>query len=117
MFDKMTEIDSDPYSKVAHSYYSVVEQLDQLQKKRPSHIMMKTMKGTKMPQWTMGPDGNLISPDQVILKKKQTNYTSVSFPEINPFKIEVPDTKDASKKLSLASYRWPSSAGKRRAIV
>ena len=45
MFDEMTEIDSDPNSKRAQDYYKSLEEQERKNKsKKPTQIMIKTMK-------------------------------------------------------------------------
>jgi hypothetical protein len=108
----MKEIDNDPTSEVAQKYYDLT---DKVQVKRPAHVMIKEMKATSTPQWGYDADGKLVHPSQVIFNKKYTDF-SMTFPEIDPFGIRVPDVEDPSKQVHLQSYRFPAQ-GKRKAVV
>ena len=55
----------------------------------------------------IGPDGNPLSPQELIVRKKYTDFTEVKYPEVNTLNLRVPDYKDKNKSVQLFDYRYP----------
>jgi len=119
MFSEMAEIDNDPNSQKSIDYYKKLEDLERGNTKRkPTTITVKTMRRGKssMEHITLGEDGQPLSREEALLKKKYTDFKEHSYPEVNSMDIFVPDYKDPRKKVRLANYRYPATR-ERRGVV
>ena len=97
IFDRMTEIDTNPQSKEAKEYY---RQLAELEKKaptkRPMSMIVKTMRRGKTmyeEDILLGADGNPLPKEEALFQKKYTDFATETFPEINPVDVIQPDYK------------------------
>lgn len=52
-------------------------------------------------------NGNPLSSDEALFRKKNVDFTKYSWPEVNPIKYERKDLH-SDKMLKLQNYRWPA---------
>lgn len=119
MFDKMTEIDSDPDSKRAQDYYKRLEEMERNNpNKKKSQIIIKTMKRGRTVKQETFQDGSFIgkqiTEEERIFQRKYIDYKAVQFPEINPIELKV---KGQGKELKIANFRYPSLLKDRKGII
>ena len=119
MFKEMAEIDNDPNSQKSIDYYKKLDNMEKGSKKnKPTTITIKTMRRGKssLEHISLGEDGQPLSREDALFKKKYTDWKEHSYPEVNSMDIFVPDYKTHSKKIRLANYRYPATR-ERRGVV
>lgn len=119
MFDKMTEIDSDPHSKRAQEYYQKLEELERKNpNKKKGQIIIKTMKKGRTVKTERYQDGQQIgqrlTQQEQEFQKKYFDYKEYQFPEANPIELTV---KQSNKQIKLANYRYPALTKDRKGVV
>ncbi len=82
MFDKMTEIDSDPDSKRAQDYYKKLEEMERKNpNKKKSQIIIKTMKRGRTVKQETFQDGSFIgkqiTEEERVFQRKYIDYRAV----------------------------------------
>jgi len=121
MFEKMVQIDTDPNSQRSKDYYKALEEIERSNKnKKPTQILIKTMRRGRMvnsESKELGEDGKPLSPEEMVTRRKFTDFAAVKFPEVNPISLKVTDAQDPKKEIHLQSYRYKSTVGEAKATV
>jgi hypothetical protein len=86
-------------------------------KRKATTITIKTMRKGKstFENITLGENGEPLSHEEALYKKKFTDFKEHSYPEHNSIDLFVPDYK-GEKKIRLANYRYPATR-ERRGVV
>ena len=100
MFDRITEIETNPDGKEAQEYYKKLAELERKtpskKKRKPAPIIIKNMRGNKTlstKNIQMNADGTPLSEEEIIHMRKCILYADVTFPEVNPVSMLLPDFK------------------------
>ena len=119
VFNKMTEVESDPNSKRAQEYYKQLEETEKAnKKKRNSQILIKTMKrGRVTGESSVEVDqyGRPLDEKQIQFNKKNQPFVGWKWPEVNAVEYKRKDLHSNSM-LKIQNYRWPA-IGERRGVV
>ena len=65
----------------------------------------------------LGLDGQPLTDEEMITKRKYNNFEAYKYPEVNPISLKVPDAQDSSKKIRLFNYRYPSATSESKGTV
>ncbi|CDW71931.1 UNKNOWN [Stylonychia lemnae] len=120
IFDKITEIDSDPNGKSAQDFYKKIEELEKSnQNKKKSQIIIKTLKKGKNVQnlkYDMtGGMGRQISQEQMMFERKHIDFKRFQFPEICPIDYRV---KHKNEEIKIYNVRYPAvNQAERKGII
>ncbi len=87
LFDQMTKIDQEPDSKQSQEYLKQMEeQARNTQTKRSNNILIKTMKRggrTMVSKVELDSNGQPLSEEELLFRRKNVDFTKFVFPEIN----------------------------------
>ena len=100
MFDRITEIETNPDGKEAQEYYKKLAELERKspskKKRKPAPIIIKNMRGNRTlstQNILMNEDGTPLSEEEIVHKRKFLEFANVTFPEVNPVEMVLPDFK------------------------
>ena len=100
MFDKITEIETNPDGKEAQEYYKKLAELERnspnKKRRKPAPIIIKNMRGNRTlstQNILMNDDGTPMSEEEIVHKRKFLDFAKVTFPEVNPVEMILPDFK------------------------
>ena len=112
----MMEVEKNPNSKEAQEYYKNLSELERnnpRKKTKHASIIIKNMRGGKTlstENIAVNEDGTPKSQDELDYDRKYLDFAKVTFPEVNPIEMLLPDHK-GNGQVRLQTYRYPCADG------